>query len=80
MGGVLTCWGAGHGPTPVDVDAQMALLPMNAGRRRGTPGWQVDPGTYRVLVGRSSADIVHEVEVEVEVTVEAEAASTPPPR
>lgn len=70
-------WEPGQPDRP-DVDAQMALLPMNAGRRRGTPGWQVDPGTYRVLVGRSSADIAHEVEVEV--TVEAEAASTPPPR
>jgi beta-glucosidase len=50
-----------------DLDARMALLPMNAGRRRGTPGWRVDPGAYRLLIGRSSADIAHTVEVEVTV-------------
>ena len=29
------------------------------------PGWQVDPGTYRLYVGRSSADIAHVIEIDV---------------
>jgi beta-glucosidase len=28
------------------------------------PGWRVDPGTYELHVGRSSADIAHVVSVE----------------
>jgi beta-glucosidase len=53
-------------PDYADLDARMALLPTNPGRRpRRQAGWQVDPGTYRVLVGRSSADIAHTLDVEV---------------
>ncbi len=34
-------------------------VPAEAGHeRRGTPGWYVDPGEYRIVVGRSSADFV----------------------
>jgi len=59
-------WDPGQPGKPA-LDARMAAatLPMNAGRRRREPGWQVDPGTYRVLIGRSSADIVHTLDVEV---------------
>jgi len=32
---------------------------------RERAGWYVDPGTYRIEVGRSSADIAHSVEVQV---------------
>ena len=32
---------------------------------RSQPGWYVDPGTYQLGIGRSSADIAHVVEVEV---------------
>jgi beta-glucosidase len=31
---------------------------------RGEPGWRVDPGTYELHVGRSSADVAHVVSVE----------------
>jgi beta-glucosidase len=34
-------------------------------RPRRSPGWQVDPGRYEVLIGRSSADIVARVAIEV---------------
>jgi hypothetical protein len=44
----------------------MAYLPVSTGRRPRPPGWQVDPGPYRLLVGRSSADIAHTAEVAVE--------------
>ena len=40
----------------------------DAGRgpaERRHPGWQVDPGRYELLVGRSSADIVARVAVDV---------------
>ena len=34
-------------------------VPAEAGHdRRETPGWYVDPGDYRIMVGRSSADFV----------------------
>ena len=32
---------------------------------RSQPGWYVDPGTYQLRIGRSSADIAHVLEVEV---------------
>ncbi len=32
---------------------------------RSQPGWYVDSGTYKLCIGRSSADIAHVVEVEV---------------
>ena len=36
-------------------------LPVPAGtgtKHRNAPGWYVDPGEYRIAIGRSSADIV----------------------
>ncbi len=34
-------------------------VPAEAGHeRRSTPGWYVDPGEYRIVIGRSSADFV----------------------
>ena len=54
-------WVAGHNvfsfpPSPA-VDP--------AGDARETPGWQVDQGTYHVLVGWSSTDIQARIPVEV---------------
>ncbi len=57
-------WDPGQ-PGKAALDARMAQLPMNAGARRREPGWQVDAGPYRLLIGRSSADIVHTLDVEV---------------
>ncbi len=34
------------------------ISPQVAGHDRRSPGWQVDPGRYEILIGRSSADIV----------------------
>ncbi len=45
-----------------------AISPQVAAHDRRLAGWQIDPGTYRVLIGRSSADIVAERRVEVEAT------------
>ena len=42
-------------------DAAWMPMPADAGE----PGWVVDPGTYGILVARSSADIVHVVDVHV---------------
>jgi len=58
-------WDPGQPDRP-DIEARMAYLPVSTGRRPRQPGWQVDPGPYRLLVGRSSADIAHTVEVAVE--------------
>ena len=41
------------------------ISPQIAAHDRRPPGWQVDPGGYEVLIGRSSADIVGRVRVEV---------------
>jgi beta-glucosidase len=40
--------------------------PETGALHRSKAGWYVDPGTYQLHVGRSSADIAHIVEVDVE--------------
>jgi beta-glucosidase len=47
------------------VAERMAYLPVPAPKRPRPPGWQVDPGLYRLHVGRSSAEIAHVLDVEV---------------
>ncbi len=42
-----------------------AISPQVAAHDRRSAGWQIDPGFYRVLIGRSSADIVAECRIEV---------------
>jgi beta-glucosidase len=39
--------------------------PMAGGHHRIEPGWRIDPGSYRVLIGSSVADIAHDVPLEV---------------
>jgi beta-glucosidase len=41
-----------------------AMFQRGEGERRA-PGWQVDPGTYRLLVGRSSDDIAATLDITV---------------
>jgi beta-glucosidase len=41
------------------------ISPQVAAHDRRAAGWQVDPGSYRVLIGRSSADIGAEHRIEV---------------
>jgi beta-glucosidase len=45
--------------------AQLAAVEAGISQDRRAPGWQVDPGAYLLLVGRSSADLPHAVEVVV---------------
>jgi beta-glucosidase len=48
-----------------EVRAKLEGLPVTRGGRRREPGWQVDPGAYRLHVGRSSVDLAHVVDVEL---------------
>ena len=41
------------------------ISPQVVEQERRSPGWQVDPGTYEILVGRSSADITGRAQLEV---------------
>jgi beta-glucosidase len=43
---------------------QIALMAGGQQERRA-PGWQVDPGRYDLLVGRSSLDVAHSVPIEI---------------
>jgi hypothetical protein len=36
-----------------------------AAEERRSPGWQVDPGRYQLLIGRSSQDLAATVDLEV---------------
>jgi beta-glucosidase len=61
-------WDPGYPEWPrleARLGAMAGLAPTTAERRE--PGWQVDPGTYRVLVGSSSADIAGSGAIDVEV-------------
>jgi beta-glucosidase len=58
-------WDPGQ-PDRADVAARLAYLPVPPGGRRRPAGWQVDPGTYGLHLGRSSADVAHVVALEVE--------------
>ena len=44
---------------------RLPLKPPGAVAEARPPGWRVEPGTYEVRVGRSSADVSHSVPVEV---------------
>lgn len=58
-------------PGQPDWEAIQALIPSMVGvtpdapQDRREPGWHIDPGTYRILVGRSSADIQATCTIEV---------------
>ncbi len=56
-------------PGQEDWDAVAARFtqttPQLVEQERRAPGWQIDPGRYDILVGRSSADITGRVPVEV---------------
>jgi hypothetical protein len=42
----------------------MAVPDGTAGGTLGEPGWRVDPGEYVLHIGRSLADITHQISVE----------------
>jgi beta-glucosidase len=57
-------------PGPPPVPSPAAAAP--SGAREGDadpeptrPGWRADPGPYRLLIGRSSADLAHTIDVEL---------------
>ncbi len=57
-------WDPGQ-PDRAEIAARTADLPVSSGGPRRDPGWQVDPGLYRLHIGRSSADIAHVLDVEI---------------
>jgi beta-glucosidase len=48
-----------------EVSAKAGAMFGQAAEERRPPGWQVDPGTYQVLVGRSSQDLAAPVTIEI---------------
>ena len=59
-------WDPGD-PTRAEIATRMSASPL-ASRVTADltePGWRVDPGTYSVHIGRSSADLAHTVDIEV---------------
>jgi beta-glucosidase len=52
--------------------------PRRSALHRTTAGWYVDPGTYQLHIGRSSADVAHVVDIEVEGSTEPLPASELP--
>jgi len=57
-------WDPGQ-PDWDEVSAKAGAMFGQAAQERRAPGWQVDPGRYRVLVGRSSADLAATVDLEI---------------
>ena len=62
--GAFAYWDPGQDDR-AEVDAKLAGLPVQAGRRRGRRGWHVEVGAHRLLIGHSSADLPHAVEIQV---------------
>ena len=62
----FACWDPGD-PSWESLRPRAAVSPMIRAdeERRTTGGWRIDPGTYVLHVGRSSADLPHAVPVQV---------------
>ncbi len=60
-------------PDWAELQAGLPVPADGAGRHRSEAGWYVDPGDYRLVVGRSSRDIV----AEITVTLEGDAVRLP---
>jgi beta-glucosidase len=62
----FACWDPGD-PSWESLLPRAAVSPMirSDEQRRTTGGWRIDPGTYVLRVGRSSADLPHAVPVQV---------------
>ena len=48
-----------------EVAAKAGAMFGQAAQERRSPGWQVDPGGYQLLIGRSSQDIAATLDVEI---------------
>lgn len=61
----FACWDPGEPDADTVVERVGAMASMSKRVERRPPGWQIDPGTYTLLVGRSSADLPARATVEV---------------
>jgi beta-glucosidase len=57
-------WDPGQGDWDTIRERAFAMFRRDEAERRA-PGWQVDPGTYRLLIGRSSGDIAAQHDIEI---------------
>jgi beta-glucosidase len=58
-------WDPGQADWPEISARAFSMFGAGDGPERRPPGWQVDPGSYDVLVGRSSTDLLAPVPVEI---------------
>jgi hypothetical protein len=58
-------WDPGQGDWGDVAGRFTQISPQLVEHQRRAPGWQVDAGTFEVLIGRSSADISGRASVEV---------------
>jgi hypothetical protein len=63
-------WFPGDG-LPVETRAKLRVPLFQLGQDDKNPRWRIDPGRYRLHIGRSAALIDHVVEIEV-ASVEGE--------
>jgi fibronectin type III domain protein len=61
----FACWDPDQADWDEVAGRFTAISPQVVAHDRRVAGWQIDPGTYRVLIGPLSADIVAEHRVEV---------------
>jgi beta-glucosidase len=57
-------WDPGQGDWDTIRERAFAMFRRDEAERRA-PGWQVDPGTYQLLIGRSSDDIAAQHDIEI---------------
>ena len=57
-------WDPGQ-PDWEEVSARAGAMFGQAAQERRSPGWQVDPGRYQLLIGRSSQDLAATVDLEI---------------
>ena len=57
-------WDPGQ-PDWDEVSARAGAMFGQAAQERRSPGWQVDPGHYQLLIGRSSQDLAATVDLEI---------------
>ena len=58
-------WDPGQADWPEISARAFSMFGPGDGPERRPPGWQVDPGSYALLVGRSSAELLDPVLLEI---------------
>ena len=71
-------WDPGEPDADVVAERLGDMLGAQGRAERRAPGWQVDPGTYTLLVGRSSADLTGRATVEIPAAPAPEADDDQP--